>query len=174
MRHSLQAATCSLQRLKPHSLQPHASQSTTPCVAGELRGLPDATARGLRGGTPCALTRTQTRALTRTRTRTLTRSTVSSARAVAWPWPSPTVASSPRQSRSGCARWPLTLIRTLTQYPNPNPNPKLKPNPNSNPSPNPNQVVLNPPDKGTKLLWSAADELLVIQASGLLALSQVT
>ena len=58
--------------------------------------------------------------------------------------------------------------------PNPNPNPKLKPNPNSNPSPNPNQVVLNPPDKGTKLLWSAADELLVIQASGLLALSQVT
>tara|TARA_B100000795_G_scaffold153275_1_gene114857 strand:- start:209 stop:313 length:105 start_codon:yes stop_codon:yes gene_type:complete len=34
--------------------------------------------------------------------------------------------------------------------------------------------VLNPPDKGTKLLWSAADELLVIQASGLLALSQVT
>lgn len=36
------------------------------------------------------------------------------------------------------------------------------------------RVVLNPPDKGVKLLWSAADELLVIQASGLLALSQVT
>ena len=36
------------------------------------------------------------------------------------------------------------------------------------------RVVLNPPDKGAKLLWSAADELLVIQASGLLALSQVT
>jgi len=34
--------------------------------------------------------------------------------------------------------------------------------------------VLNPPNKGEKLLWSAADELLVIQASGLLALAQVS
>ena len=36
------------------------------------------------------------------------------------------------------------------------------------------KVVLNPPNKGEKLLWSAADELLVIQASGLLALAQVS